>query len=254
MNVQSETPANKPTGASLAPVVAASIVLTLLDVDAIKKDQDSIKRSLTRLDMAIHANAVQCLMHAQKHGDTSLMRRLLVDIIDAKTGYRRQGLINWVRKFSPMELKGDTINLSGTLDDAGRASLIKQFPDVDQSKLVTGEKRPFLVHEANNTPFWTDADNNERVVKPVWRDNLLAKVNSAEKEFRAAWENTTKDGKAVDPTKPFFDGVHGDKVVSFFDEVAKLREALPKDATREVRQAQADLAKAEAQMAAVKTA
>jgi hypothetical protein len=81
------------------------IALVLLEKGAIKSDQDGIRVSLKDLDKRIHMNAVQCLLHAEKHGDTSLMRRLLVDIIDAKSGYRRQGIIAWMKEFSPTEYR-----------------------------------------------------------------------------------------------------------------------------------------------------
>lgn len=209
-----------------AVATVAAIALVLLSKDVIKADQDVIKSNLTKLDMAIHSNAVQCMLHAEKHGDTSLMRRLLVEVIDTKTGYRRQGLINWMRKFSPMELKGDIINLSG----------------VD----LKGDKRPFLVEKANETPFWTDADNREMVAKPVFRSNLMSKINSSIKEFRAAIANTA-NGQPIDTTKPFFDGIYTDEVSAFFDklevEANDLNSKKP-DKTNEVRKAQTALAEA----------
>lgn len=191
--------------------------LVLMSKDAIKADQDTIRVSVLGLDRAVHNNAVQCLLHAEKHGDTSLMRRLLMDIVDVKTGYRRQGLINWMRKHSPMELKGDVINLTGT---DGK-----------------GNKRPFLVEKANQTPFWTDADNAERVAKPVFKDTLMSKIDTATRDFNAAIENTV-NGKPVNPDKPFYDGIHSDKVVDFFAKLKEMRDALPNDETRAVRLAQ----------------
>lgn len=202
------------------PVVKAAIALAILSVAVIKADQDVIKTSLTKLDMQIHSNAVQCLLHAEKHGDTSLMRRLLVDIIEEQSGYRRRGLINWMRKYSPMELKGDTINLSGV--DAG------------------GIKRPFLVADANASPFWTDKDNAEKVAVPVFQAGLLSPIESALKKTRAAIANTV-DGKAIDPTKPFYDGVNTADVLSFADAVEKLAVNLKPDNTMEVRKAQKNL-------------
>ena len=196
----------------------APVELYLISKEAIKAGQDIIRVSLLNLDRSIHENAVQCMLHAEKHGDTSLMVRLLVDIIDSKTGYRRAGLINWMRKFSPMELSGKTINLSGT---DGK-----------------GNKRPFLVAEANATPFWTDSDNAERVAKPVFKDTLLSKIDTAYNEFTKAIENTV-NGKPVDPSKPFYDGIHSDKVADFFAAVKAMRDELPADETRAVRLAQA---------------
>lgn len=204
--------------------------IAILGKDAIKSDQDAIKVTLIGLDAQIHANAVQCLIHAEQHGDTSLMRRLLVDIIDTKTGYRRQGLINWMRKHSPMELKADNINLSGT----------------DEK----GDKRPFLIEKANETPFWMDEANREMVAKPVFRDALTGKIDVAVREFENAVANTVMvGGKAtpIDVTKGYYDGPHMDKAEEFFtslkNNVVAFKSAV-KDDTREVRQAQATLKRA----------
>jgi hypothetical protein len=196
------------------------VALVLLAKDAIKKDQDAIKHSLTKLDKSIHDNAVQCMMHAEKHGDTSLMRRLLVEVVDAKSGYRRQGLINWMRKHSPMELSKDTINLTGT--DA------------------QGNRRPFKVEEANATPFWNDTDNREMVVRPVFQDNLVSKFKAGLSEFAKAKANTL-NGKPIDPSKPFYDGKAVDEVDDILTQIQGLVDKLPQDSTREVRLAQNEI-------------
>lgn len=210
------------------------VVLELWTKDVIKKDQDGIRKSLLKLDYNIHQNAVQCLMHAEKHGDTSLMRRLLVDIVDDKTGYRRQGVIAWMKKFSPMELKGkDTIALTGTLADG-----------------VT--KKPFRVEEANKSPFTGLAEAAERVSKPVYRETLISKIKLAIKEFNAAQENTV-NGKAVDKTKPFLDAIHQDKLSDFFGSLEGKVVELDafRDNTLETRKAQEALRKAELEAAEI---
>lgn len=217
----------KPAVQPLAAVIALPI---LMDKVAIKKDQDGIRKSMVKLDAAIHANAVQCMMQAEKHGDTSLMRRLLIDIVDAKSGYRRQGVIVWMRKFSPMELKGDTINLSGLMPDG-----------------LT--RRPWRLEEANATHFTTMADAQERVGRPIYRDALTSKVEAAVKEFRKAVDNTL-DGKPIDKSKPFYDGIHVDKMIEFFDGIENKVVELSawKDSTRDARLAATTLAKATAEL------
>jgi hypothetical protein len=219
--------------------------ISVLGKDAIKSDQDGIKTTLQGLDKRIHENAVQCLIHAEIHGDTSLMRRLLVDSIGELTGYRRQGLINWMRKFSPMELTKDNINLSGVIDEASIKALVKKFPDdLNEAMFTVGGKRPFLVKQANETPFWTDSDNAERVAKPVYRDNLTNKLDQAISEFEKALQNTLVTGTKVSPidaTKPYYDGVQLDKATEFFQSlklnVTAFKQSY-KDSTREVRVAQ----------------
>lgn len=201
--------------------------LVLLDKEVIKNNQNTIKSSLIGLDVQIHDNAVQCLLHCREHRDTSLMRRLLVEIVGKDSGYRRQGLIAWMRTYSPMELKGDNINLSG--------------------KDADGKERPFRVEEANANPFRSDKKFDEKAI-PVYIDSLFGKLDAADREFRAALSNT-KDGKPIDKSKKFFDGQHTDQVLNFFEEVEKLRAKLPSDNTKEVREAEATIAKAQAMQA-----
>lgn len=217
----------------------AEIVLpALLEKDQIKANQDVIRTSLLSIDLLIHNNVIQCYLHAEKHGDTSLMRRLLVDIIDAKTGYRRQGVIAHMRKFTPMELSGDTIKLTGLMSD--------------------GEtKRPWLIEEANKTPFTGLAEAAERLGKPVYRDTLMSKVNQAMKEWRAAQENTLigEDGKpvAIDKTKPYYQGLHMDAVDAFFKDVGGALVTLNSkpDDTLVVQKARETAAKANAELTAL---
>jgi hypothetical protein len=200
-------------GAVLAATVEASKaetnVMPLPEIwaaDKIKKDQDGIRVSLLKTDDAIHANAVQCIMHAEKHGDTSLMKRLLVDIVDAKTGYRRQGLIAWMREFTPMELHGETIKLTGT---------------------INGERKPWQVAKANATRFTELSSAKEFVaLRPVFKDNLTSRIDKAVKDYRASTANSKiENGKIVGPKdakKPFYNGLHLDKMEEAFEEIGKI--------------------------------
>lgn len=187
--------------------------IIVMSKDEVKSVQDRIKSALNGIDADIHGNAVQCLIHAEKHGDTSLMRRLLVEIVGRDSGYRRQGLIAWMRTYSPMELKGDTINLSG------------KDPE-------TGEKRPFKIEAANANPFRSDTRFKE--VVPFFQQGLTNKLDAGVKEFKRAIANTGPDGKAIDPSKPFYAGVDTAKVISLVDEIEKIRAQMPEDNTREV--------------------
>lgn len=214
--VQSATADTAQIGA--AKTVAKVVLPALLGKDDIKTEQDGIRGGLLKLDMAVHTNAIQCLLHAQKHNDPSLMRRLLVDVLDTKSGYRRQGLINWMRKHSPLELKGDNINMGG----------------ID----AKGNKREFLLQEAAETPFWNDSANNERVAKPVFQSAILNPIDKAIKTMEASLENTA-NGQPVDPSKPYYDGVGSDKVVDFLKKVKEMRGELPADTTEDVRKVQA---------------
>lgn len=201
--------------ATTKPVLIASA--------AILAAQDGIRTTIVKLDQSIHDNAVQCLLHAEKHGDTSLMRRLLVDILDVKTGYRRQGLINWMRKHSPMELSGKDINLKG----------------VDQ----LGNKRPFLIAEANLTPFWLDNANAEQVARPVFQGNLISKIAAAVREFKALRDNTDAQGSPKDPTKPYLVTDNGSKLTSLIEGIEVQLAGVPEDFAERRFKAKLELAK-----------
>lgn len=228
-------------GADVSAVIAASAVEAgvmpeLLAKDVIKKDQDGIRVSLVKLDVAIHANAVQCLMHAEKHGDTSLMRRLLIDIVDDKSGYRRQGLIAWMRRFSPMELRGDVIKLTGT---------------------INGEPIPFDVATANITPFTSIPEFAEKVEwRPQFKDGFVGKIERALRDYRSAVENTKiENGRVVgpiDPKKPYYEGIHLEKMDQIFDEIsaASAKFETFSDDTATVHAARKQRAEAEATIAA----
>lgn len=217
---------------ALTAAEAVMTKLVLMDKEAIKSGQDAIRVSIVSLDLAVHANAVQCLMHAEKHGDTSLMTRLLMEVLDDKTGYRRQGLIAWIRAFSPMELVGKKITLTGLID---------------------GKKRPFLVEKANETPFYSAPQFRETAVKPIFQDTLLSKFDTMVREFEAAWANTV-NGKAVDPKKPFYDGINGAQILDFITKGKEMRVGLKDDATREVFLANQKLKDAQALNEATKAA
>lgn len=160
----------------------------LMPREEVIRDQDKIETLAGTLDHRVHSNAVQCLMHAAKHGDVSLMERLLTRTIKTESGYRRQALINWVRKHSPMELKGKTMNLSG------------------QDK--EGNRRPFKIEEASQTPFWMDEDNAEKVAKPFGKDDFLKQLRRAISQGEVALENTGPNGAPINATVAF---VAGDK-------------------------------------------
>lgn len=226
-----------------APVIQDEVKIilpALLEKDQIKANQDVIRTSLLSLDVLIHANVIQCYLHAEKHGDTSLMRRLLVDIIDDKSGYRRQGVIGHMKMFTPMELVGDVIKLTGMLPDGAT-------------------KRPWRIEEANKSPFTGITALRETVGKPVYRETLMSKINLAMKEWRNAKANTTQDeaghNVAIDKTKPFYNGIHMDAMDAFFSEVDQALVPLTSkpDQTLEVQKARDLARKANAEVEALES-
>lgn len=196
----------------------------LLTSDEIKLDQDSIKKNLTQLDQQIHLNAVQCIMHCEQHRDTSLMVRLLTEIIDADTtGYRRQGLIAWMKYFTPMRLSGKTINMSGKVMDEVKKGMVEQ---------------PFDCHTALLTPFWKLTRETPEQLRPIYQQGVLGAINKAIKDFEEAVANTNADGQPIDKSKPFYKGKHKDTISNFTVEVKKLAAIVPSDSTKDIDAAQ----------------
>lgn len=215
--------------------------LVLLSSAQVKENLNGIRATLVKLDQDIHAAAVQCLAHCAVHGDTSLMTLLITDIVGKDSGYRREGMIKWMRRHSPMELNGTTINLSGLITtEAQRTAMIAAFPDTDPKLFVVGERRPFLVDEANAAPFRSQEYAKEQV-KPLFQNKIADPINAAIKRFTAAVENTA-NGQPIDASKPYYDGVDMDKVASVLDTIKTQMANLPVDLTAVRRERQARLA------------
>ena len=222
--------------------------------DAIKLDQDGIFADLGKLDRRIHINQVQCMMQAHKHGDTSLERRLIMDIVGEKTGYRRKGMIVHFRLFSPMELKADIINLSGVVTEAWQQTIHRLAPDMELP--AVGEKRPWLLELAAANPFTSLVEATEVVLyKPVYKDTILGRIANAQKAFKEAVANTLvvngQPPRPIDPKKAFYDGVHLDRMDQAFDKIEAILTKVEswKDSTKVVREAHAKAAEAERELA-----
>lgn len=203
---------------------AVLVLPALLSPEEIKLDQDSIKKTLTGLDQQIHLNAVQCLLHCEKHRDTSLMVRLLTEIIDGDTtGYRRQGLIAWMKYYTPMRLKGKTIDMSGKVEDKATGKFIEQ---------------PFNVEDAFKTPFWRLTREAPSILRPMYQQGVMGEINRAIKKFEDALANTKEDGTPIDKDKPFYKGKNAATIQQFAQEVKKLAVVIPPDSTQDVDKAQ----------------
>lgn len=203
----------------------------LKPVDEIKHDQDVIGKNLGELDRMIHDNMIQCYMHCAQHRDTSLMVRLMNDIIvKDKNGYRRQGIIAHMKYFTPMRLSGNTIKLSGK----------------DEK---TGKEADFRLEQAAQTPFWELTTEGPAILKPMYQDGTLGMINRAIASFQKAVANTNEQGLPIDPTKPFYSGKNLDAMNNFVVSVKQLEAVIPIDDTKERVEAQRKQAEAGKQAA-----
>lgn len=134
----------------------------MVDIKTSKQVMGMITRVKTmgkKYDALVHETAIQCLLHAQEHGDVRLMDRLIHAL---GRGYRAKGLKVWVEKFSPIRWNGD-----------GNVGLAKEGTKI---------YAPFDVETADATPFWTLEEAAERTAKPLTLEALHAIVNNFSKQ------------------------------------------------------------------------
>ena len=118
-------------------------------------------------DALIHEAAVQCIAHAEKHGDVTLLDRLVTGV---GKSVRVQGLKVWAQEFTPIRWNGD-----------GKVGLLK--------KGQNGFK-PFDVPKAMETPFWALSAADERTAKPLTIEAMLKVVHG----MKGRLEKAVKEG------------------------------------------------------------
>lgn len=128
-----------------------------------------VRNAGKKYDALVHETAIQCLMHAQEHGDVRLMDRL-VGALGRST--RKNGLVFWVETFSPIRWNGDA-----------KIGLLKE-----DAKTYT----PFNVEDADETPFWDLAP--EPPVKPFNLAELLKLIEGLDKRIDRAVDKGTFEG------------------------------------------------------------
>ena len=108
------------------------------------------------------------------------------------------------------------------------------------------------LEEANATPFTSLSKADELVgEKPIFRDGLTSQIQRSITAYREAVANTVftpgKEPKALDPKKPFYNGIHLDKMEAGFDAIANILAGMSSfpDATKDVYEARQAIAKAE---------
>lgn len=125
-------------------------VTIIKDASKLNALLDSIKKAGSKLEIDIHTAAVSALDHADLHGDTGFMTRL----IDVLPGFaRRNALIAWAiafGKFKPNE-KGDNV----------------EFNKFGKTDLSAGEKSPFW--EFKPEPAFKPFDLQAELAKLVKR-------------------------------------------------------------------------------------
>lgn len=119
----------------------------LKDVDGINKLIDgAVKASAKAHDMR-HEAAVQALMHFEKHGDTSLIVRLL-DLLRSCPGVLVPAYVKWFKDYAPVKLAVEGGAVVATKD-------------------TSPEAKPFRVESANSAPAEQTAEARAALAKPL---------------------------------------------------------------------------------------
>lgn len=121
---------------------------------AITKAIDSIAGRMKKLETEIHTVAVSCLDHAAKHGDVTLMQRLVAGLGRSQ---RKNALLQWCLDFGPFAMA-----------DGNKELVYAKRAHVDVDKAMA---KPFWDHvqEAKFVPFDMAAE----------LDRLLSKAKKA---------------------------------------------------------------------------
>lgn len=139
--------------------------MKLQTAEAINKAIASIKSLSTKLDKDIHSTAVQCLAHAEAHGDFTLCGKLVAAMGQAA---RRQDMIVWFAQFGPVKINKKTFE----------ASMRRKHED---------GYNPFDVETAERTPVWDlIADKPGRL---IGLSDVIGVLFSRRKSMLEAQEN-----------------------------------------------------------------
>lgn len=171
----------------------------------IRTAQDNIQKAGQQLDFMIAENAVQCLVHAKTHGDTSLMVRLLQKL---PKGYRTEAVKSYLMDVkAPIKVKGTVqggdLQITMNKDAPGGWKNDVNWKGLETTQPVTaylaGKKSEVAVARAESR------QNAPDTRKPLTVDYLSGQMGMADKGLLSILRNAT-DMKR-DKTKSQFRGI-----------------------------------------------
>lgn len=145
------------------------------DATAIRATIATIVTTAGALQTLIHETAIECLQHAQEHGDVTIIDALVKAL---PKGQRVESLIEWVQDYSPVRWNG-----------AKEVGLLKK-----EAKAFT----PFDIETAMTDPYYshTAEQRSKQKLSLEALQNIVAGLST---RIEKAVENgTIKDGEDVD--------------------------------------------------------
>lgn len=176
--------------ANKAALAVADNGFKLATGGAVNKLIDTIAADLGAVDQNVHEAGVQTVAHVEKHGDWTLLKRLI--LVLRSSGYRVQGVRAWIEGHSPIRFPADK-----AADGGFTVKVLKEGED----GFV-----PFNIEGMIATPFTAYEPSNERVGQPVYAGDLVGGINRTRQRFLKLVENTNNDGSPKDPAKPYYRG------------------------------------------------
>lgn len=133
----------------------ATTTVKLMSASNVRKSIDANTRMIAVGLVGLHADMVQCMLHAEKHGDITLAQYLMQQVRDNCKGVVVAGIAQWFAKFSPIKLTSK--------DGVVQAELLKE-----------GDKgfKPFNSGEAETTPAMESREVTDRANRPIVKPTI----------------------------------------------------------------------------------
>lgn len=133
----------------------ATTKVKLMSAGTVRKSIDANTRMIAVGLVGLHADMVQCMLHAEKHGDITLAQYLMQSVKDNCKGVVVAGIAQWFAKFSPIKLTSKEGVVS--------AELLKE-----------GDKgfKAFNSAEAETTPALESKEVTDRANRPIVKPTI----------------------------------------------------------------------------------
>lgn len=118
----------------------------------------SLGTRATKLQEDIHTIAMECLEHAQEHGDVVCFQTLYNSL---PNGQRRETLLVWAASYTPIRVT----------QKGAKAGLDKKAKELDN---------PWKLEEANANPYWTLDERSVFKYKVKDLDDIIAQAIKSE--------------------------------------------------------------------------
>jgi len=158
-------------------------MVSIITKDAVKAAITSIQNRGKRFDKDVHKAAVQCMLHAEKHGDFTLADALYEAMPKSS---RAKSLVKWFEHFAPMlHQKSTAEGMKGKL--VFKKNKHKGAPKFDAE---AANKTPFYDKFAEAVPVLVDDESVEKRIQ-----SLIKFIEKAVEEHRVAGDENAVTAK-----------------------------------------------------------